>query len=70
MLVIAAQPSRPTPIAYPIGAQHLRIPARPTSRATALLVRCVLAALFWYAQVLLRRDRRVARTAFLPIWTD
>lgn len=79
----AAQPSRPTPISYPIGAQHLRISARSTSRATDVLVRCVLSALLWYAGALLRHERRVAkapapgraasraaRTGFLPIWID
>ena len=66
----AAQPSRPTPICYPIGSQHLRISARATSRATDVLVRWVLAALLWYAQALLRRDRRAGRAGFLPIWVD
>jgi hypothetical protein len=70
MPVTAAQPSRPTPISYPIGAQHLPISHRATSRATDVLIRCLLAALFWYAQALLRRERRTPKARFLPIWSD
>ena len=67
------------PIIYPIGSRHLLIAGRPTSRATDVLVRCVLTVVLWCARAVLRFDRRrmqarttsrALRGGFRPIRVD